>query len=108
LLNAIRTVARGEVFLDPAATKTLLQGYLGRVRSGDELDFQEVLSERERDVVRLTAEGYSAQQAADQLSLSAKTVETYRHRAMQKLGLTNRAELVQYALRAGLLAPSER
>jgi two-component system response regulator NreC len=108
LLNAIRTVARGEVFLDPAATKTLLQGYLGRVRSGDELDFQEVLSEREREVVRLTAEGYSAQQAADQLSLSAKTVETYRHRAMQKLGLTNRAELVQYALRAGLLAPSER
>jgi two-component system response regulator NreC len=108
LLNAIRTVSRGEVFLDPAATKTLLQGYLGRVRSGDELDFQEVLSEREREVVRLTAEGYSAQQAADQLSLSAKTVETYRHRAMQKLGLTNRAELVQYALRAGLLAPSER
>jgi two-component system response regulator NreC len=108
LLNAIRTVARGEVFLDPAATKTLLQGYLGRVRSGDELDFQEVLSEREREVVRLTAEGYSAQQAAEQLSLSAKTVETYRHRAMQKLGLTNRAELVQYALRAGLLAPSER
>jgi two-component system response regulator NreC len=108
LLNAIRTIVRGEVFLDPAATKTLLQGYLGRVRSGDELDFQEVLSEREREVVRLTAEGYSAQQAADQLSLSAKTVETYRHRAMQKLGLTNRAELVQYALRAGLLAPSER
>jgi DNA-binding NarL/FixJ family response regulator len=108
LLDAIRTVARGEVFLDPAATKTLLQGYLGRVRAGDEQDFQEVLSDRERHVVRLTAEGYSAQQAADQLSLSAKTVETYRHRAMQKLGLTNRAELVQYALRAGLLEPAER
>lgn len=108
LLDAIRTVARGEVFLDPAATKTLLQGYLGRVRAGDERDFQEVLSDRERHVVRLTAEGYSAQQAADQLSLSVKTVETYRHRAMQKLGLTNRAELVQYALRAGLLEPAER
>ena len=107
LLSAIRTVARGEVFLDPAATKTLLQGYLGRVRSGDERDFQEVLSEREREVVRLTAEGYSAQQAADQLSLSSKTVETYRHRAMQKLGLTNRAELVQYALSAGLLVTEQ-
>ena len=103
LLEAIRTVARGEVFLDPSATKTLLQGYLGRVRAGDERGFQEILSEREREVVRLTAEGYSAQQAADQLSLSSKTVETYRHRAMQKLGLTNRAELVRYALRAGLL-----
>ena len=103
LLTAIRTVARGEVFLDPAATKTLLEGYLGRVRTGDELDLGEVLSEREREVVRLTAEGYTALQAADQLSLSPKTVETYRHRAMEKLGLTNRAELVRYALRAGLL-----
>lgn len=104
LLDAIRTVARGEVFLDPAATKTLLRGYLGRVSSGDELDLGEVLSEREREVVKLTAEGNTAQQAADILSLSPKTVETYRHRAMQKLGLANRAELVRYALRAGLLA----
>ncbi len=103
LLNAIRTVARGEVFLDPAATKTLLRGYLGRVKTGDELDLGEVLSDREREVVKLTAEGYTAQQAADILSLSPKTVETYRHRAMQKLGLANRAELVKYALRAGLL-----
>ena len=103
LLTAVRTVARGEVFLDPAATRTLLEGYLGRVRTGDERDFGEVLSDREREVVRLIAEGHTAQQAAEQLALSPKTVETYRHRAMQKLGLTNRAELVQYALRAGLL-----
>ncbi len=107
LLDAIRTVARGEVFLDPAATKTLLRGYLGRVSSGDELDLGQVLSEREREVVKLTAEGHTAQQAADILSLSPKTVETYRHRAMQKLGLANRAELVQYALRAGLLTNHE-
>lgn len=103
LLDAIRTVGRGEVFLDPAATKTLLRGYLGRVNSGDELGLHELLSDREREVVKLTAEGNTAQQAADILSLSPKTVETYRHRAMQKLGLTNRAELVRYALRAGLL-----
>src|SRR6478735_5723672 len=102
LIEAIRTVARGEVFLDPAATKTLLRGYLGRVHSGDEIDIGEVLSEREREVVRLTAEGYTAIQAGDILSLSPKTVETYRHRAMQNLGLTNRAELVRYALRSGL------
>ncbi|MCC6314320.1 MAG: response regulator transcription factor [Thermomicrobiales bacterium] len=107
LLEAIRTVARGEVFLDPAATKTLLHGYLGRVRTGEETGFGEVLSDRERDVVRLTAEGHTALQAADILCLSPKTVETYRHRAMQKLGLTNRAELVRYALRAGLLGADE-
>ena len=104
LLNAIRTVARGEVFLDPGATKTLLRGYLGRSGEGEEIDIVEVLSEREREVVKLTAEGYTAQQSADFLSLSPKTVETYRHRAMQKLGLTNRAELVRYALRAGILS----
>jgi two-component system response regulator NreC len=107
LLDAVRKVASGEVFLDPAATKTLLRGYLGRVHAGDELDLGEVLSEREREVVKLTAEGYTAQQAAEILSLSPKTVETYRHRAMQKLGLTNRAELVRYALRAGLLSNEE-
>jgi two-component system response regulator NreC len=107
LLDAIRTVARGEVFLDPAATKTLLRGYLGRVKTGDELDLGEVLSEREREVVKLTAEGHTAQQAADILFLSPKTIETYRHRAMQKLGLTNRAELVRYALRAGLLSDEQ-
>ena len=107
LLTAIRTVSRGEVFLDPSATKTLLQGYLGRVRSGDELDLGETLSDREREVVRLTAEGYTALQAADRLALSPKTVETYRHRAMEKLGLTNRAQLVRYALRAGLLATDD-
>ncbi len=107
LLDAIRTVARGEVFLDPAATKTLLRGYLGRVRTGDELDLGELLSDREREVVRLTAEGHTAQQAGEILALSPKTVETYRHRAMQKLGLTNRAELVRYALRAGLLTHEE-
>lgn len=104
LLDAIRTVARGEVFLDPSSTKTLLRGYLGRVNAGDELDLGELLSDREREVVKLTAEGHTAQQAGDFLSLSPKTVETYRHRAMQKLGLTNRAELVRYALRAGLLS----
>jgi two-component system response regulator NreC len=103
LLDAVRTVARGEVFLDPQATKTLLRGYLGRVNTGDESDLGEVLSDREREVVKLTAEGYTAQQAADLMALSPKTIETYRHRAMQKLGLANRAELVRYALRAGLI-----
>ncbi len=83
LLDALRTVARGEVFLDPASTKTLLKGYLGRVTSGDEMDLGEVLSEREREVVKLTAEGHTAQQAGEMLALSPKTVETYRQRAMQ-------------------------
>src|SRR5690606_31464185 len=106
LIDAIKMVARGEVFLEPAATQMLLQGYLDRARAGSEADPAPLLSEREREVLKLTAEAYTAQEIADQLYLSPKTVETYRHRVMQKLGFSHRSELVRYALRAGLLDPT--
>ena len=105
LVEAIRTVARGEVFIDQAAARTLLQGYLERARVGEVQDPAQLLSEREREVLRLTAAGYTAQEIADQLFLSPKTVETYRHRVMQKLGFSRRSELVRFALRIGLLDP---
>ncbi|HZT96773.1 MAG TPA: response regulator transcription factor [Chloroflexota bacterium] len=105
LLDAIHAVARGDVFLEPLAAKMLLRGYLERAKSGREADIRETLSERERDVARLTAEGFSANEIARQLFLSPKTVETYRQRVMQKLGLQHRSELVRYTLRAGLLDP---
>ncbi len=105
LVEAIRTVARGEVFIDQAAARTLLQGYLERARAGEVQDPAQLLSEREREVLRLTAAGYTAQEIADQLFLSPKTVETYRHRVMQKLGFSRRSELVRFALRIGLLDP---
>lgn len=105
LVDAIRTVARGEVFIDQATARTLLQGYLDRARSGEVQDPAQLLSEREREVLRLTAAGYTAQEIADQLFLSPKTVETYRHRVMQKLGFSRRSELVRFALRIGLLDP---
>ncbi len=105
LVEAIRTVARGEVFIDQATARTLLQGYLDRARSGEVQDPAQLLSEREREVLRLTAAGYTAQEIADQLFLSPKTVETYRHRVMQKLGFSRRSELVRFALRIGLLDP---
>lgn len=105
LVEAIRTVARGEVFIDQAAARTLLQGYLDRARTGEVQDPAQLLSEREREVLRLTAAGYTAQEIADQLFLSPKTVETYRHRVMQKLGFSRRSELVRFALRIGLLDP---
>ncbi len=105
LVEAIRTVARGEVFIDQATARTLLQGYLDRARTGEVQDPAQLLSEREREVLRLTAAGYTAQEIADQLFLSPKTVETYRHRVMQKLGFSRRSELVRFALRIGLLDP---
>jgi DNA-binding NarL/FixJ family response regulator len=106
LLDAIRTVARGDAFLYPGATRLLLADYLGR--EGEGRDRSRDLSERERQVLALTAEGYSAQEIGERLILSPKTVETYRERAMQKLGLRRRADLVHYALRSGLLqSPGE-
>jgi two-component system response regulator NreC len=107
LFEAIRTVARGEVFLYPTATTLLLSRYLDRGHKEAEDTPSDVLSEREREVLALTAEGYSSQEIGDQLALSAKTVETYRTRVMRKLNLHHRAELVQYALRAGLLRPHD-
>ncbi len=98
LIDAVRTVFRGEVFLEPAATRMLLQGYLDRAHEGIELDPGKLLSEREREVLKLTAEGFTAQEIGDQLFLSPKTVETYRHRIMHKLGFSHRSELVRYAL----------
>lgn len=101
LLDAIRTVARGDAFLYPGATRLLLSEYLGK--EGEPRDRSKALSERERQVLALTAEGYSAQEIGERLILSPKTVETYRERAMQKLGLRRRADIVHYALRSGLL-----
>ena len=101
LIEAIRTVHRGEVFLYPAATKLLVDGYLDRSTREDE-PF-DGLTEREREVLKLVAEGYSGTEIAEQLVISPNTVDTYRERIMQKLGLRHRYELVRYALRKGML-----
>jgi len=103
LFEAIRTVGAGNVFLYPSAATLLLSRYLEGGRPAQERSAYDGLSEREREVLTLTAEGYSSSEIGDQLALSPKTVETYRVRIMQKLGLHHRSELVQYALRKGLL-----
>lgn len=102
LIEAIRTVARDEVFLYPSATKLLLRRYRDAEERG-EVNPLEELSKREREVLALTAEGYSSSEIGKQLFLSPKTVDTYRARIMQKLGLRHRSELVRFALRTGLL-----
>ena len=107
LTEAIRTVYRGEVFLYPAATKLLVDGYLDRSSRG--VDPYDGLTEREREVLALVAEGFSGTEIAGQLVISPKTVDTYRERIMQKLGVRHRYELVRYALRKGMLkVPEEK
>jgi DNA-binding NarL/FixJ family response regulator len=77
-----------------------------RQRTTDSEASAEVLSERERDVVRLVALGHTNKEIATQLSIGVKTVETYKARAMEKLGLQSRAALVRYAVSRGWLQPS--
>lgn len=104
LLDAIRTVAKGGAFLYPSATRMLLEDYLNQLHSTPQQDTYDQLSEREREVLKLLALGYTAGQIADKLTLSSKTVETYRTRIMEKLNLHSRVDLVQYALARGLLS----
>jgi two-component system response regulator NreC len=103
LVNAVRIVATGGAFLQPGDTRRLLEDLVTRVQAGEEPDRYDRLSEREREVLRLVATGHTAREIAEHLSLSPKTVETYRARIMEKLELSTRAELVRYALRRGVL-----
>ena len=102
LIEAIRTVARGDVFLYPNAAKLLLQGFRGKAARGEEDPLQK-LTERELEVLSYTAEGFSSAEIGKKLFISPKTVDTYRSRIMEKLGLHHRSELVRFALQQGLL-----
>jgi len=106
LLSAIRAVARDEVYLHPALTRVLVNDLLGRATATSNAARSDAphLSERETEVLRLVALGHTNQEIADSLYLSVKTVESYKGRLMEKLGLRGRAALVRYAVEAGLLA----
>ena len=105
LLLAIRAVMRGEVYIHPAMTRGLLGDLVDRSRDqiGAGGREEDTLSEREAEVIKQVARGHTNQEIADRLGLSVKTVETYRARAMDKLGLANRAALVRYAVEKGWL-----
>jgi two-component system, NarL family, response regulator NreC len=102
LIQAIRIVAAGGLYLEPSLAEHVVGRYVRRPAVVTELLGAE-LSEREREVVQRVVQGYSNKDIASQLNLSVKTVETYRARALEKLGLTSRAALVRYALERGWL-----
>jgi two-component system response regulator NreC len=108
LLSAVRAVMRGEVYVHPALTRVLLEDVLPTPDSAAVAGSWQALSEREQEVLRLVALGYTSAEIAEQLSLSAKTVETYRARGMEKLGLSNRAALVRFVLNNGIISSSAR
>ena len=101
LLNAIRTVARGEVFLYPSMARQLVQEYL---KQGEQSDLdQSGLTPREREILQLLAEGFSSKEISEQLVISASTVYTHQNNIMVKLNLNSRHELVRYARKRGLI-----
>ncbi len=101
LVSAIRTVSRGESFLYPSAATTLVEEYLMRV--GGERNEYERLTDREREILQLVAEGHSNRDIADRLFISVKTVLRHRTNIMEKLGFHNRTELIKYAISKGLI-----
>jgi DNA-binding NarL/FixJ family response regulator len=102
LIHALRAVAAGGTYLDPVLTSKVLGAFTRRQSLHDELQ-RIVLSEREEEVIRFIAEGYSNKEIAARLSLSVKTVETYKTRSLEKLGLRSRADIVRYAVQQGWL-----
>jgi|SRR5689334_4582548 two-component system, NarL family, response regulator NreC len=103
LISAIRVVSSGRFYLSPSAQTMMVSDYLQRVRTGEERDSYGALTEREREILKLVAEGYTNAQIGERLFISPKTVDTHRTHIMDKLNLHSRAELVKYAMRRGLL-----
>jgi len=103
LIRGIRTVAAGQTYLDPAVAGQLVSALTSRPKLGT-VGTGADLSDREGQVLRFLAQGYALKQIAAILDVSARTVETYRARAMEKLGLRNRSDIVRYALQRGWLS----
>ncbi|MBE3067421.1 MAG: response regulator transcription factor [Chloroflexi bacterium] len=104
LIDAVRAVAHGDVYMQPSATRVLAQRIQRKVKHADERTQYEKLTEREQDVLRYVARGHSAPEIGEKLFISPKTVDTYKQRINEKLGLAHRSDYVDFALKIGLLA----
>jgi DNA-binding NarL/FixJ family response regulator len=102
LASGIRSVYQGDSYLSPSIAKFIIEDYR-RGDGRDIIDPYEQLTDRERDVLKLVAEGYTTQKIAEMLVISPKTVEGHRTNLMAKLGIRNRIELVKYAVRKGII-----
>jgi two-component system, NarL family, response regulator NreC len=103
LIAAARAVARGEAFLYPSVAKRLIGEYVQRHQDGTEEGGYPGLSDREREVLKLLAEGLSNLEIADRLSITQSTLQTHRSHILDKLGLHTTVDLVKYAVRHGLV-----
>ncbi len=102
LAAAIRAVYAGDVFLQPSIAKEVARDYVQLVRFEHKSDPYEHLTDREKEILKLLAEGYSSRQIAARLYLTVKTVLNHRRNIMEKLGIENPAQLIKYAIKMGL------
>jgi two-component system response regulator NreC len=103
LLPAVRAVASGRPFFSPAVTAVLVQDYMRSLQTRGLSDSYGLLTDREKEVLQLLAEGRSNKEVATLLNLALSTIETHRSSLMQKLNLHNTAEIVLYAVRKGII-----
>jgi DNA-binding NarL/FixJ family response regulator len=106
LLPAVKAVAAGKPFFSPTVSAILMEDYVRQLRTRGLSDSYELLTDREREVLQLLAEGRSNKEVAALLDVGLSTVETHRANLMQKLSLHNTAEIVLYAVRKGIIRQS--
>ncbi len=104
LIDAVRAVAAGDVYMQPSAARALAQRIQRKAEHADERTKYDKLTEREQNVLRYVARGYSAPEIGEKLFISPKTVDTYKQRINEKLGLAHRSDYVDFALKIGLLS----
>ena len=104
VLRAVHAVAQGRTYFTPSIAHTLLEDYMRRLQQEGVQDRYDLLTDREREVLQLLAEGRSNKDVAALLNLSVHTIDTHRTNFMQKLGLHNTAEIVIYAMRKKIIA----
>ena len=103
LLSAIQAAYRGESFLSPSISRKVIEEYIQQAEATAEKDSYDQLTDREREVLQLIAEGHSNREIAELLHISVKTVETHRAHLMDKLDIHSTAKLTQYAIRKGVI-----
>jgi DNA-binding NarL/FixJ family response regulator len=103
LVDAVRAIAHGDVYVRPSAARVLAKNLTKKDPEKVNRERFDKLTQREQDVLRLVAQGYSAPEIGERLYISPKTVDTYKQRIHEKLGLAHRSDYVQFALKLGLL-----
>lgn len=103
LVDAVRAIAHGDLYLRASAARVLANNLTKKDPAAEERERFNQLTQRERDVMQLVSQGFTAPEIGEKLFISPKTVDTYKQRIQEKLGLTHRSDYVQMALRLGLL-----